>query len=285
MTIAQTTYRQGDPSTVPVVLVHAFPVDHRIWDECADRLIDCSAGDGDPAFGVYALEMPGAGECPVPTAEQTGPVAEDGAYPEAMTRMAESYAAALRKAGFDKAVWVGISMGGYLILELHRLHPEMFAGIMLCDTKAGGDAPATRANRVAIAEECERHDTVDPVMHFAEPHDGDSVWKRSDEAVALFSGWIRSQDPRGVAWRERMAAARPDETDQLAKITVPAGIVSGTLDPSSAPDRMRPIAEQMTGTDCAFTVIEDAGHFTCVEKPDEVARAILDLWRRAAAAD
>ncbi|WP_318644315.1 MULTISPECIES: alpha/beta fold hydrolase [Bifidobacterium] len=284
MTILNTVYRdvpavEGSPT--PVVLVHAFPVDHRVWDVCAGRLAAMADEQGAAPFAVYGLEMPGAGKCPIPGAEQTGPVAADGAYPEAMDRMAESFVAALKATGYDKAVWVGISMGGYLTLAVHRLHPEAVAGVVLCDTKSEGDGPEARANRLRIADECETHDTVEPVMHFAKPQPGDSALKRSQGFIDLFSGWIGEQDPKGVAWRQRMAAGRPDETPQLAKIAVPAGLVSGTLDPSSAPDRMRPMAEAMTATDPVFTVVDDAGHFTCVEKPDVVAQAILDVQRRA----
>ena len=30
----------NDTETTPVVLVHGFPVDHRMWDECAAALRD-----------------------------------------------------------------------------------------------------------------------------------------------------------------------------------------------------------------------------------------------------
>ncbi|WP_258185327.1 alpha/beta fold hydrolase [Bifidobacterium sp. UTCIF-39] len=284
MTILRTTYREPAANVdqgVPVVLVHAFPIDHRVWDECASVLCAISEGEQDRPFALYGLEMPGAGECPVPSAEQTGPVADDGAYPEAMDRMAESFVREFLSTGHTKAVWVGISMGGYLTLAVHRLHPEVVAGVVLCDTKSEGDGPTARANRLRIANVCETEHTVEPVMHFAQPQPDDSDFKKSPAFIDLFTRWINEQHPEGVAWRQRMAAGRPDETPQLAKITVPAGLVSGTLDPSSAPDRMRPMLEKMTGTECAFTTVYDAGHFTCVEKPDVVARAILDVQHRA----
>lgn len=283
MTILETDYRSGCPDTVPVVLVHAFPVDHRVWDACAASLCEQGDAQGVPAFDVMALEMPGAGRCPIPDAGETGPADPDGAYPEAMDRMAEAFVRRFLAGGHTRAVWVGISMGGYLTLAVHRLHPEVVAGVVLCDTKAANDGPEARAGRLAIADECEAHDTVSPVMHFARPQAGDSAFKRSEACVRMFTDWINDQDPRGVAWRERMAAGRPDETAQLPLIRVPAGLVSGTLDGSSAPDVMRPLAARMTGTDCVFTEVEDAGHFTCVEKPAEVAAAILDVQRRAQA--
>ena len=48
--------------------------------------------------------MPGAGEGQIPTAEQTGAAAQDGAYTEALDRMADAYVDLIRKAGFTKAL-------------------------------------------------------------------------------------------------------------------------------------------------------------------------------------
>ena len=96
--------------------------------------------------------MPGAGEGPIPTAEDTGAVAEDGAYTQALDRMADAYVRLIRDAGYSKAVWVGLSMGGYLVLDIQRLYPEAVAGLALCDTKADADSPASRANRLRTKE-------------------------------------------------------------------------------------------------------------------------------------
>ena len=37
--------------------------------------------------------------------------------------MADAYVDLIRKAGFTKAIWVGLSMGGYLVLDIQRLPP------------------------------------------------------------------------------------------------------------------------------------------------------------------
>ena len=117
-------------------------------------------------------------------------------------------------------------------------------------------------------------------MHFAEPQPGDSTIKRAPRFIRQFTGWIQAQRPEGVAWRERMAAGRPDLNDQLPLITAPAAVICGENDPSSAPSVMRPIAEAMTGTSAVFTEIPDCGHFSAYEHPDQVADALLDLVRR-----
>ena len=283
MELNTTIYREGEG--LPVVLVHAFPIDHHLWDDCAAELIARAdaAGLPNPNFPLWAPDMPGAGEGPIPTAEDTGAVAEDGAYTQALDRMADAYVRLIRDAGYGKAVWVGLSMGGYLVLDIQRLYPEAVAGLALCDTKADADSPASRANRLHIADICETEHTVDPVMHFAEPQPGDSTIKQSQRFIDQFTAWIHAQRPEGVAWRERMAAGRPDLNDQLPLITAPAAVICGENDPSSSPAVMGPIAQAMTGTDVAFTTIPDCGHFSAYEHPDQVAAALLDLIRRAQA--
>ncbi|MDK8230772.1 hypothetical protein QP774_25800, partial [Escherichia coli] len=85
-----------------------------------------------------------------------------------------------------------------------------------------------------------REATLEPVFHFAQPQDDDSAFKKSDEFIHTFMAWIASHSPAGVAWRQRMAAGRRDDNDTLGTITVPTAVISGSLDPSSAPDVMRP---------------------------------------------
>ena len=232
MTIANTVYRQGEG--LPLVLVHAFPVDHRMWDRCAASLIDQADRAGMAPFPVYAPDMPGAGDCPLPEPASCGPADSDGALPGALDAMDQAFVDMVAATGAQKAIWVGLSMGGY------------------------------------------------PVMHFARPQEGDSTVKRSPAFVQTMTEWIQSQDPRGIAWRERMAAGRPDQSDLVGRIRVPAALVSGRCDPSSPPRTMEPLAQAMrqAGTDVTFTVIDDCGHFSAVEHPDQVAAALLDLVQR-----
>lgn len=296
--IGVTAYRSrlsDGADEVPIVLVHAFPIDHRMWDEAADQLItrfgtavDSTAVDSAEtnnasevrARDIYAFEMPGAGKTPIPDASQIGEVAADGAYTQAMDRMAESFVAQLHALGYSKAIWVGISMGGYAVLALHRLFPNAVQGLVLCDTKSEGDQGQSRANRLRIAEICESEHTTDPVMHFVDVQPNDSAVKRSPAYIERFTAWIRSQNPEGVAWRQRMAAGRTDETPYLADIKVPVGVICGRNDPSSPPEAMAAMAEHMTGTQASVTVIEDAGHFSCVEQPAVFAQALAEYLAR-----
>lgn len=273
-----TIYCEGEG--VPLVLVHAFPVDHRMWDGCAGRIAARAKAEGIAPVTIWAPDMPGAGEGTIPDAESTGRVADDGAYLDALDNLADAYVALVREAGYDKAIWAGLSMGGYVVMDIQRRHPDMVAGLAMCDTKTAPDNASARANRLAVAAACESGDTVAPVMGFADATETDSSFKRSAGGSALLARWIHDQPPKGIAWRQRMAAGREDLTGQLAKVTAPAVVIGGDKDPFSPPEAMEALAYAMISTSPQLTILDDCGHFSAVEHPDEVACVLLDLVRR-----
>ena len=243
--LKNTIYCNGEGT--PVVLVHGFPVDHRMWDACAKALERKAVEQGVKHFPIWAPDMPGAGEGPIPSDEDSGGKDADGAFPYGLDRMADAYVDLLHKAGCDKA---------------------------------DADSAQMRAKRVAIAEECETTGTHEPVMGFAVPSDADSTVKRSEAYCRQFETWINEQPAAGIAWRERMASGRPDLNDVLPGIDVPVAVICGDKDPSSPPAVMKPVADAMAKTDVAMTVIDDCGHFSAYEHPDQVAAALLELVKR-----
>ncbi|NEG55161.1 alpha/beta fold hydrolase [Bifidobacterium platyrrhinorum] len=271
--------RDGDGT--PLVLANAYPVDGRMWTACAARIAALADERGLRPFPIWAPDMPGSGLSPAPDDGESGRRAANGSYPDALDRMAESYVDLLYRAGHEQAVWAGLSMGGYLVTDLYRLHPEVVAGVALCDTMASSDGVGGEA-RLRTSDACEATDSVEPVMHFARPADGDSTVKRSPAFIETMTAWINEQNPAGLAWRQRMTYGRPELAGVPETMDVPVAVVSGELDPTSNPDVMRPLAERI-GVNATFTAIPDCGHFSAVEHPDVVAAALVDLVARVQA--
>ena len=276
MQIHNRVLREG--SGTPLILVNAYPVDGRMWEECAGHIAALADEAGLPAFPIWAPDMPGSGLSPTPSDAQSGRRAANGAYPDALDRMAEAYVALMREAGYKRAVWAGLSMGGYLVTDLYRLHPEAVAGIALCDTMAASDGVGGEG-RLATANACEEANSTQPVMRFAEPAPGDSTVKRSQAFINRMRTWIGEQRPQGAAWRQRMTYGRPDLTGVPETFDVPVAVVSGELDQTSNPSVMKPLAERI-GANAVFTSIADCGHFSAVEHPRTVAAALVDLVKR-----
>lgn len=64
LTIENHVYREGEG--IPLILVHGFPVDHRMWDRCATALMEMSDAQECTQYPIWAPDMPGAGasQCP-----------------------------------------------------------------------------------------------------------------------------------------------------------------------------------------------------------------------------
>ncbi|NCT90681.1 alpha/beta hydrolase [Cellulomonas sp. APG4] len=262
------TLRQGEP-TLPLVLLHGFPLDHRMWLDVTDLL----AGDRT----VYAPDLPGFGRSP------SGPDVAEGLGRDravaSLEVMADGVAAALRASGVERAVVAGLSMGGYVAMALAERHPELVAGLGLIDTKPTADDDAARARRLELADTVVAEMRVDAVFGMRTSVLGATNRVARPDLVERIERWIRDQGPYAVAWAQRAMAARPDRTEVLRAFEGPAVVVVGDEDEMVSID----VAHEMAQTlqDARLVVVPRAGHMTSNESPEPVASALTALLRRA----
>lgn len=263
------TLRRGAPDRLPLVLLHGFPLDHRMWFDVTDLLA------GDPT--VLALDLPGFGASPAgpDVAEALG---ADRDVPSVEV-MADGVAAALRAEGVGRAVVAGLSMGGYAAMALVERHPDLVAGLGLVDTKSTADDDAARAKRIHVAETVLAEMRVDAVLGMRTALLGATNRVARPDLADRIERWIRDQGPQAVAWAQRAMAARPDRTAVLAGYQGPAVVVVGDE------DELAPVtaAEHMVQAlpDADLVVVPRAGHMTSNESPEPVAAALATLLARA----
>lgn len=263
------TLRRGVPGSLPLVLLHGFPLDHRMWLDVTDLL----AGDRT----VLAPDLPGFGS------SATGPdvaqaVGADPAQPS-IDVMADGVAATLRAAGVERAVVAGLSMGGYVALALLERHPDLVAGLGLIDTKSTADDDAARAKRLTIAETVLAEMRVDAVFGMRTSVLGATNRVARPDLVERIERWIRDQGPDAVAWAQRAMAARPDRTAVLAAYPGPSVVVVGEEDELAPVPAAQHMVDALRDTD--LVVIPRAGHMTSNESPEPLASALAVLLRRA----
>ena len=254
------TYRTGPDDRLPVVLLHGFPLDSRMWDDVAPLLPG--------PRNVLAVDLPGLGG-------SAGTLRS----PPSLDAAADAVALTLAAVGLTRAVIVGLSMGGYVALALLERHPGLVAGLGLLDTKSTADTVDARANRLRVASDVETSGNLDAVRGMATDLLGASSRSQRPDLVARLAVLIDQQLPSGVAWSQRAMAGRPDRTDVLRGFQGPALVLVG------AEDVATPIvvAEQMVVALARphLVVVPRAGHMTAVEDPAAVAVAIGGLARRA----
>lgn len=294
VTLVQHVLRPGVTGHTPLILLHAFPVDARMW-AAVGRLITASTP-------VIAIDLPGMGAAPVPEDEPSVEVTADAiaamlstslpvgpGHPSDQATASDPAHSSDRATPSDPAepagstvapgpaVVAGLSMGGYVALALAERHPELVAALALLDTKAAADTPEAAAHRRRIADEVERTGSVDPVRSMVATVLGDTTRATRADLVQQVTDWIDDQHPAGIAWSQRAMAARPDRSHVLSGWTRPALVLVGAEDGPTPPEQAAAMAD-LLGVDPVQ--VPAAGHMTAIEQPTAVARALNTLLIR-----
>jgi len=232
---------------IPLLLLHPFPFDRRVFDPLAIRLSELTVltpnlrGSGQPSLDEFADQVIGS----------------------------------LDAHGADRAVVGGVSMGGYVALNVLRRYPERLAGLVLIDTKVTADPEPALANRAAMAQRADQGigpDPADLLAGMLSPF----TFEHRPEVVARLTAIIDEQPVATIAWNQRAMAGRPDTTAELADAPVPVLVVVGKDDTITPP----PAARLMADTAPAATLVEvpDTGHLAVAEDPQAVSAVIRDWW-------
>jgi 3-oxoadipate enol-lactonase len=220
---------------------------------------------------VVSLDLSGFGETP----------ARPGEAPFTMEEMADEVLALADALGFHQFVAGGLSMGGYVVLAMHRRAPDRISGMLLCDTRAEPDTPEARKERLILADKVLAGGTgilvEKQVRMLLSP---DTLARRRDLAVAT-EVMIRRASPSGVAAALRGMAERPDARPQLPTIGVPTLVVAGAEDAIVPLATHQAMAAQIP--DAELAIIPGAGHLSPFESPEPVNAAVRELIRRVTA--
>jgi pimeloyl-ACP methyl ester carboxylesterase len=251
-------------SGVPLVLLHAFPLSSRMWQAQLDEL---PGQDGTEAR-VLAVDLRGSGGTPL------------GEDEPALELLADDVALLLDRAGIDRVVLGGLSLGGYVAMAFARRYRDRLAGLLLADTKAEADTEEARANRERVARTVLEQSSVRLLVEeqLPEPLLGPTTARRSPELVAHVRKMVEEATPEGVAWLQRAMAARGDSFEVLRGVEVPALVVVGEEDKLTPPPLAERMAEELPQGE--LTVLPGAGHLSALEVPEAFNEAVRALLSR-----
>lgn len=247
---------------LPLVLLHAFPLDHRMW------------------IGQAAL----ADHLRLIVPDQRGFGASGAGLPGAIADLADDVVAlldALHVAG--PAVVCGVSMGGYVAQHVAVRHPDRVAALVLVDTRLEADTPEARAARADLAAKAGRlgpailADAMVPRLVSAAADAAIAPHRAATEA--LLRDLIIAQPVATIQAALAALAERPDMTAAARGIHVPTLLVVGADDTITPPaclaeaERIMPRARLL--------VVPRAGHLVPLEAPAVFNSALLEFLREA----
>ncbi|MBI4728116.1 MAG: alpha/beta fold hydrolase [Acidobacteria bacterium] len=212
------------------------------------------------AFRVVAVDLRGHGRS-----------SDSGPRDYSMDLFADDLAATLDSIGVESAHVGALSMGGYVAFALWRRHPRRVNSLTLACTKAEADSPEGKEGRARAAALARERGTEALWAELESKMFGPSPSEEVRESVHRM--FLRTPDE--VAASDALAMRdRPDSTEDLPTISVPALWIAGAADQLMAPEAARAAAARIPG--CRFVKIPGAGHLAPMEQPDAVNRAIRE---------
>lgn len=241
----------------PVVLLHPFPVHHGFWSPLAPAL-----------SSRYKLIMP----------DLRGHGASDvGEGAATMTKHAADLERLLNDAQVGRAVFVGVSIGGYILFECWRRFRGRFAGLVICDSRPQADTPEGRASRLRAAADVLERGT-EPFLDAQLPKlFGQSTLGARPDLVADARHMMQTISPQDIAQVQQGMAERPDSVPTLKTIDVPTMMVIGEEDVLSTVADGELMRANIRGSQ--LRIVPRAGHYSAWERPEEVGpllRQFLD---------
>jgi len=251
-------YYETAGSGEPVVLLHAFMLDTRMWDPQFEVL----AG----SFRVIAYDARGFGRSAVPVPGEPYSHADD-------------LAALLASLGARRPHVVGLSMGARFALDYAVARPGELGSLTVINAVIGGWqwSPEWLTSYAPIVEAGRRGDIAGAkqlwLAHpmFAPAREKPEVAARLKAMVDDYSGWhLNHRNP------ERPPS--PPTVTQLARIRVPTLVLIGDRDLPDFQRMAQSVAQDVAGA--RRVKVPAAGHLANMETPAAVNAALREFLAR-----
>ncbi len=245
----------GNPNNVPLILLHAFPLDRQMWRHQLDGL-------SENAY-VLAPDLPGFGDSPLSDT------------PGSMADYVKQIITFMDEQNIEQALIGGCSMGGYILFEFWRTMPRRIMGLMLCNTKAEADTGEQMNNRFKMAETV-RNEGVDLLVGtMPEKLLGKTTQSKNYELVKEIEESIESTNQEGIVQAQIAMASRPGSLVTLESIVAPTLIIVGEEDELTPPSAAEVMHQRIPTAD--LVIVNNAGHLSPIEQPNIVNAAILNF--------
>lgn len=233
----------GNPTALPVVLIHGFPFTHEMWQPQITIL--------ENRFRAIAYDIRGHGKSSV----------GDGQY--TIEFFVDDLIGLLNHLKIEKAVLCGLSMGGYVALRAIERNPERILGLILAATQAKADSNEAKLRRSASIKAVKTNGVKAYAEGFVKTAFAAQSFTTKAETVNVIKKLIESNSALGICGALLALATRTDTTEALPSIKVPTLILVGehdTLTPVSASQEMH---DKIPNSE--IHVIPNAAHMTNLE--------------------
>lgn len=252
---------QGPKGGVPIVLIHAFPLNHTMWKPQISELI--------AEHRVIAYDIGGHG----------GSNVGDGQY--TVEFFVDDLIALLDCLEIEKAVLCGLSLGGYIALRTVERHPERVSALILSDTRSDADTNDAKVKRTATLQLIKEKGVPFFADEFVKSTFAPETFDVNPEVVQTVKEMILKNPPLGICGAILALGLRTDTTASLQNINVPTLILVGEKDQVTPPAASLAMSEKIPNAQ--IHIIPHAGHFSNMENPSEFNQRVLSFLSKCSA--
>lgn len=173
---------------------------------------------------------------------------------------------------------VGLSMGGYIALEVVRQAPGRVLALALLSTSARPDTPeqaASRREQVAMVQAGRFDDLVEAAF----PLLVEAGNAHNDRLRSIVRTMAAEVGPEAFCQQQEAIIGRSDSRPLLPTIACPTLVVHGTGDQLIGPENGRELATDIPGAH--IELLDNCGHSPTLERPDATAHALTSLLTTA----
>ena len=200
--------------------------------------------------------------------------------PYTVLDQADDAAAVLRKLNVERAHVIGISMGGFISLQLTLRYPELVDKLVLVVTSAGGRAAARpNWNLIPLFVLLPLFGSRDAGTRAKIVYNrimAPNFLRNHPEEASIIQETARYKPMRRQAYNRQLRACQThDVSNRLGEIDKPTLVVHGALDPLIPVANGRNLAAKIKNA--RLIVYENTGHIPIIERAADFNRDVLEF--------
>ena len=248
---------RGPEKGPPLLLLHGFPLSHRMWAPQLDAFSD--------RYRLIAPDFRGHGESGVGDGQYTIELFVDDVF------------AVLDAVGAGPVVGCGLSMGGYVLLRALERAPERFRAVVLADTRTQADDDKGKVGRADTIKKLKTGGPDAFVEQFAGKLLGPTTLAQRPDVKDAVLRIGRANPVLGMSGALLALAARTDTGAALRAFDKPILVLVGEEDGITPPD----LSRQMVASNSRAKLVTfpGAGHMSNLESPAAFNEALKSFLK------
>ena len=236
-------YKPSDKVSATVIFIHGFPFSSSIWQYQLEDLPE--------QFDGYAFDISGFGK------------SSTNHHFFSVDLFAHKLFAFMDALKLDKAIFCGLSMGGYIALRVAEIDAKRIRGLILCDTHSLADSNDAKLKRFASIDLVTSGKKAEFASSFLKNLFAEESFTRQKASVDLIKSIILNTSSDTICAAQLALASRTDTSTVLEKLEIPALIIRGEHDKIMSNEHLIQLNSGIKNSE--KVIVPSAGHLPNLE--------------------